>query len=38
MGRGEAHIGCAVVKTEGKSSLGRLGGYGRMISKWTFKK
>jgi len=35
----ERHIpGVAVVTTGGKRSLGRLGGDGRMMSKWIFKK
>jgi hypothetical protein len=31
-------LGGPVVKSEGKRSLGRLGGDGRMIPKWIFKK
>jgi hypothetical protein len=38
MGGGEAHTGCSSGKTEGKRSLGRQAGDGRVISKWIFKK
>jgi hypothetical protein len=38
-GKEDRHIlGVPVVKTEGKRLLGRLGGDGRMIYKWIFKK